>query len=247
MKKSSYLKIVGILVIISVVFYFIYLLISFAQFNLDFKYNKILIITIVIFAFIAPSFGVSLLTLGYLLDDFNSLKQNTSNDINFLNKEIIELKKRNEEMTIVLNSLKSRSNNVMAKENVNESNKEQTIENIQNDQCENIDLMVDNNHEENEEDEIKVKIEDNEFWGDIFLVDYKIPKSISSIGIYAFKDCAFLESITIPTTVTEIGAHAFEGCKKLSKVYYNGSKEQWNAINIGIGNQNLLDAQLILK
>jgi hypothetical protein len=38
---------------------------------------------------------------------------------------------------------------------------------------------------------------------------YVIPESVTTIGSYAFSDCAGLTSITIPNSVTEIGAGAF--------------------------------------
>ena len=42
--------------------------------------------------------------------------------------------------------------------------------------------------------------------------------SVTSIGQYAFCDCANLTSITIPDSVTSIGSSAFEGCASLTSV-----------------------------
>src|SRR5664280_1596059 len=47
---------------------------------------------------------------------------------------------------------------------------------------------------------------------------YVIPNSVTSIGDYAFNDCAKLTSVTIPTNVTTIGVGAFYGCTKLTSV-----------------------------
>lgn len=45
-----------------------------------------------------------------------------------------------------------------------------------------------------------------------------IPKSVTVIGISAFKNCISLKSVTIPDTVTVIGPAAFEGCTSLKSV-----------------------------
>ena len=54
--------------------------------------------------------------------------------------------------------------------------------------------------------------------------------SVTSIGSYAFSGCTGLTSITIPDSVTSIGYHAFEDCTRLMNIQYNGTKEQWKAI-----------------
>lgn len=43
-----------------------------------------------------------------------------------------------------------------------------------------------------------------------------IPKDVTSIGDYAFRDCKKLISVTIPDSVTYIGYDAFEGCRNLT-------------------------------
>ncbi len=47
--------------------------------------------------------------------------------------------------------------------------------------------------------------------------------------------------ITIPTTVTKIGSYAFNTCSYLTAAYFNGTPEQWYAINVGTGNSALTD------
>ncbi len=53
---------------------------------------------------------------------------------------------------------------------------------------------------------------------------YEIPKSVISIGDYAFKDCISLKYITIPDHIKSIGASAFENCTELASVEILGSE-----------------------
>ena len=60
-----------------------------------------------------------------------------------------------------------------------------------------------------------------------------IPGKVTYIGDYAFRGCSKLTSITISDSVTCIGNYAFNGCSNLQKIYYNGTKAQWEAISKG--------------
>lgn len=58
-------------------------------------------------------------------------------------------------------------------------------------------------------------------------------------------DCTELTSITLPEGVTSIGMSAFQGCGKLTDIRYNGTIEQWSAIekkfdwNLDTGNYTI--------
>jgi len=59
-------------------------------------------------------------------------------------------------------------------------------------------------------------------------------KSVESIAAGVFYKCA-IEEIIIPASCVEIGSYAFESCLNLTKIYYEGTKEQWREITFGRG------------
>ena len=77
------------------------------------------------------------------------------------------------------------------------------------------------------------------------ITNLTIPKNLTGIGENAFSDCNKLGNITIPSSVTEIGAQAFKNCSALKDVYFEGSRTQWNAIDIATeGNDPLRNATI---
>ena len=80
------------------------------------------------------------------------------------------------------------------------------------------------------------------FSGCTGLTSTTIPDSVTSIGDSAFRGCTGLTSITIPDSVTSIGDYAFYNCTGLNTVYYSGSREQRNKIEIGSNNDSLTRA-----
>ena len=64
------------------------------------------------------------------------------------------------------------------------------------------------------------------------LTSITIPDSVTSIGSDAFWYCSGLTSITIPDSVTSIGGGAFGICTWLDKIFYQGTKDDWNKISI---------------
>ena len=91
------------------------------------------------------------------------------------------------------------------------------------------------------------------------LVNVIIPNTVTTIGAYSFNGCNNLTSLTlsediiiirtaafngcenlrdivIPRGLKTIGAYTFEGCHNISNIYYLGSEEEWNLVEIGAGN-----------
>ena len=76
------------------------------------------------------------------------------------------------------------------------------------------------------------------------LTSVKIPRSVRSIGDGVFCYCTELSEVHIPASVTEIRDNAFEACDKLSDVYFDGTREMWDAISIGKKNEPIKKAKL---
>ena len=102
------------------------------------------------------------------------------------------------------------------------------------------------------------------------LISITIPDGVTSIGETAFGGCSSLTSITIPDSVTSIGEKtfyscdnlkyvclpaevlyirndAFNYCPEIEKVFYEGTKEQWESVLKYNRNENLTDAEIIYE
>ena len=72
---------------------------------------------------------------------------------------------------------------------------------------------------------------------------YDIPDSIQSISGYAFCDSINLVGISLPSSINTIDMVAFFGCENLSDVWYDGTEEEKEKINIQGNNKSLLSAR----
>lgn len=66
-----------------------------------------------------------------------------------------------------------------------------------------------------------------------------IPEGVTEIGEYAFAYCAGITKVVIPVSVRTIGGNAFLECHALTEVQYAGTEADWEAIDIGSGNESL--------
>ena len=82
------------------------------------------------------------------------------------------------------------------------------------------------------------------FRGCTSLTSITIPEGVSSIGGMAFSYCPGLTSVTIPESLTSIDTAAFEGSWNLKDIYYSGSCDQWEEINIDSDNAVLFAATI---
>lgn len=80
--------------------------------------------------------------------------------------------------------------------------------------------------------------------GCIKITSINLPNNLTSISNYLFSECYSLNYINIPNSITSIGDAAFYGCDSISHIYYGGSEEQWNNINVGTDNEDLTSAAI---
>lgn len=64
----------------------------------------------------------------------------------------------------------------------------------------------------------------------------------TGIAESVFAGATALETIVIPGTVANIGANAFADCTVLKDVYFGGTKEEWEAVQVAEGNDVLANA-----
>ena len=84
------------------------------------------------------------------------------------------------------------------------------------------------------------------------LTDVSFGNSVTSIGSYVFFACESLTNITIPKSVAYIGESAFGWCENLKDIYYTGTEEDFNRIQIssneddltGTNNDDLINATI---
>lgn len=76
-------------------------------------------------------------------------------------------------------------------------------------------------------------IGDYAFWYCSDLTSVSIPDGLTHISTGAFAWCNSLTNITISDSVVSIGDQAFYLCNSLTSVYYTGTSDAWNLMNIG--------------
>ena len=69
----------------------------------------------------------------------------------------------------------------------------------------------------------------------------RLSENLESIGKNVFKDSK-IKSIVIPEGLQRIQELAFAGCEEMQVVYFKGTAEEWNAIQIGEGNEYIKNA-----
>lgn len=89
------------------------------------------------------------------------------------------------------------------------------------------------------------EIQKNAFTNCTSLKEVNLPNGLTKIGDSAFVGCESLTSIAIPKSVKSFGASVFNNY--LKTVYFEGSKEEWNAITFGANNTPLEQAEIIFN
>ncbi len=70
------------------------------------------------------------------------------------------------------------------------------------------------------------------FAGNEHITDVILPSSLSWLPAGAFAGCSSLRNITIPKSIKTIKQGTFEGCTNLENVYFEGTRDEWNSVEI---------------
>lgn len=76
------------------------------------------------------------------------------------------------------------------------------------------------------------EVDAHAFSGCTGLTEMTLPEGVDFIGYRAFAGCTGLTVVTIPATVTHFGSEVFAGCDNLTDIYYGGTLEQWQSLEI---------------
>lgn len=70
------------------------------------------------------------------------------------------------------------------------------------------------------------------FAGNETVTDAILPSTVERLPAGAFSGCRNLKNVTIPKNVKTIKEKTFEGCASLKNVFYEGTPEEWDGIEI---------------
>lgn len=77
------------------------------------------------------------------------------------------------------------------------------------------------------------------FRGCINLISIKLPDSIERIGESSFANCVKLKNVYINKNIKNIRSKTFHKCVSLKTIDFNGTKDDWNKIDIDPDNKYL--------
>lgn len=83
------------------------------------------------------------------------------------------------------------------------------------------------------------------FYSCVNLTNIIIPDNISILNENTFYKCSNLINVHLPEEIIAIGGNAFGDCNSIEKVYFSGSKAQWENISKSEGNEYLTSATII--
>lgn len=89
--------------------------------------------------------------------------------------------------------------------------------------------------------EIKIKA----FAGCASLSSIELPDQLTTLGSRVFKDNTALRLVTLPATLTSLGTDVFENCTALEFAIYEGTREQWEALEGSTSNATALTDEIL--
>ena len=83
------------------------------------------------------------------------------------------------------------------------------------------------------------------FFGTTALKTIDIPEGVTLIEENAFSSCTSMQSVILPSTLKTIEDSAFLDCSNLSVIFFKGTEEQFDAIEINANNDELISAKKV--
>lgn len=80
-----------------------------------------------------------------------------------------------------------------------------------------------------------------------FLENVELSKNLKCISVYSFVDCEKLNSIIVQSNVEKIEQDAMYECSNQLRIYYYGSKSEWNNITIEGNSKEQLNKIVVCK
>lgn len=107
--------------------------------------------------------------------------------------------------------------------------------------CRNTDAYIEGLYDGNSYEKVQIP-------SDITITSF-ISENFKIIGIKekAFYNFDRIKEISIPQTIAIIEDNAFMGCTGIVKVNYEGTRDEWNQIVIGVGNDALTNVDINFK
>ena len=72
----------------------------------------------------------------------------------------------------------------------------------------------------------------------------RLPSNLDILKANTFTNCKSLKEVHLPASITRIETHAFRGCSEVRDIYFEGSREQWQNIEIWGHNEELKEFKI---
>lgn len=89
------------------------------------------------------------------------------------------------------------------------------------------------------------EIKNNAFRGCTSLSSIELPNKITKLGSRAFANNTALRMVTLPATLTSLGTDVFANCTALEFAIYEGTREQWEALEGSANNATALTDEIL--
>ncbi|MCD8201528.1 MAG: leucine-rich repeat domain-containing protein [Clostridia bacterium] len=72
-----------------------------------------------------------------------------------------------------------------------------------------------------------------------------LPEGVTRIESDTFEHCSSLEAVVMGSGLVSVGNYAFSDCPSLETVYFSGTEEDWESVEIGANNEPLTEASVL--